>query len=421
MIGDEWGLPIPAHPDALRAAGTGFLTAAFHASGTLVADNSVAEMTSATEVRGGSTGRKMALSVRYARPDPQLHTNLFVKFSRDFDDPVRDRGRTQMEAEVHFAQLASIPNFPVTVPFTMHGDYHRDSGTGILITERIAFGHNGIEPQHHKCVDYEMPDQIGHYRALITALARLAGTSRSGRLPADVVERFPIDLQAASVGERSTVPPERLRRKLVRLAEFVTTHPGLFDASIRGKRFVEGLPADGMLISGAEREVWRRLRRADDHIALCHWNANVDNAWFWRDAGALQCGLMDWGCVSRINVAMALWGAMSAAETDLWDDHLDDLLTLFAKTFHDAGGPDLGVDEMRMQLMSYVAIMGVAWLLDVPALMRSRIGEDTRDVTRHDPRVRADEGVRAPLQMLTNVLNLWESNQFGELFRDSYK
>ena len=29
-------------------------------------------------------------------------------------------------------------------------------------------------------------------------------------------------------------------------------------------------------------------------IALCHWNANIDNAWFWREPdGALRCGLID--------------------------------------------------------------------------------------------------------------------------------
>lgn len=43
----------------------------------------------------------------------------------------------------------------------------------------------------------------------------------------------------------------------------------------------------------------------------------------------LQCGLMDWGCVSQMNVAMAIWGAMSGAETDMWNRDLDDLQQLF--------------------------------------------------------------------------------------------
>jgi hypothetical protein len=64
--------------------------------------------------------------------------------------------------------------------------------------------------------------------------------------------------------------------------------------------------------------------------------------------------------------------------------------------------------------MPYVGIMAVAWLLDVPALIRSRFGEAARTLSRKDPRIKEDESVRAPLQML-NALNLWETRRFGDL------
>jgi hypothetical protein len=73
------------------------------------------------------------------------------------------------------------------------------------------------------------------------------------------------------------------------------------------------------------------------------------------------------------------------------------------------------VSELRDQLMLYVAIMAVAWLLDVPALIRSRFGEAARSLGRNDPLIKDDESVRAPLQMLTNALNLWETRRFGDL------
>jgi hypothetical protein len=53
-----------------------------------------------------------ALSVAYDGAD--LPTELFAKFSRDFDDPRRDNGRTQMEFEVRFALLSQTPRFPIT-------------------------------------------------------------------------------------------------------------------------------------------------------------------------------------------------------------------------------------------------------------------------------------------------------------------
>jgi hypothetical protein len=54
---------------------------------------------------------------------------------------------------------------------------------------------------------------------------------------------------------------------------------------------------------------------------------------------------MDWGCVGRMNVAMAIWGAMCSAETTMWDHHLDELLSHFGTEFHTCGGSalDLGV------------------------------------------------------------------------------
>jgi hypothetical protein len=123
----------------------------------------------------------MQLTADYEATDPRRE--LFVKFSRDFDDVQRDNGRTQMDQEIAFAALSRAANLPVAVPTVMFGDYHRDSGTGVLITERIRFGSNGIERQYDKCMDYAMPDQLGHYRAVLGAVARVAGTHAAGRMP----------------------------------------------------------------------------------------------------------------------------------------------------------------------------------------------------------------------------------------------
>ena len=415
VAGDTFGQPIPADPIALRAGGTRFLTDAFRVSGALAPDNRVTGITSFQEIDGGSTGRKVALSVDYDKPEPHLHTDLFVKFSRDLDNPTRDRGKTQMDSEVRFAQLSRTPAFPIAVPAVLFGDYQRETGTGILITERIRFGSNGIEDQYHKCLDYEMPEPVEHYRALLTALARLSGTHRSGRLPAKLTSQFPLDVQAATVGERPRLAVEKLHRRLDELAELADKQPGMLPANATEPDFLALLRDDVPRVAQHEHTVGRLLASDSDYIGLCHWNANVDNAWFWRDAeGVLCCGLLDWGCVSQMNLGMAIWGAMSGAETDLWNQHLDDLLDCFATEFHGCGGPHLDPDRLRRYILLYAATMGVAWLLDVPALIRRRFGADVPS-DRKDPRIKNDEGLRAPLQMLSNVLNLWQHHRIGDL------
>ncbi|MDG4666623.1 hypothetical protein [Mycobacterium sp. 236(2023)] len=416
--GDATGLVFPAHPDALRDSGIRFLGEAFRAWGVLGADNDVARIDRFEEVGGGSTGRKALMSVRYEKPHPGLATELFVKFSRDLDDETRDAGRTQMESEVRFAELTRASGFPIAVPATQFADYHRDSGTGVLISERIPFGTKGIEPQYLKCLDYEMPEQFEHYRAVVVSLARLAGAHRAGVLPAALVDRFPVDLQAATVGQRRVLTADQLDRKLARLVDFIAEHPGLFPGSVGAPELSGRLMREAHAVVAAEPAIWRLLAGATDHIALCHWNANVDNAWFWRDADqTLRCGLMDWGCVSQMNVAMALWGALSAAETGLWNAHLDDLLRVFCAEVRGMGGPELDPDLLRPQLALYAVLMGVTWLLDVPARIRSRVPDLDGDTARTDPRIKGNEAVRAPLQMLVNVLNVWGGFDIGELVR----
>jgi hypothetical protein len=112
---------------------------------------------------------------------------------------------------------------------------------------------------------------------------------------------------------------------------------------------------------------------------------------------------------------MAVWGALCAAETGLWDAHLDDLLQTFTGEVRHSGGADLDPAELGWQMLLYAAVMGITWLLDVPARLRARLGPDTAAVTRFDPRIADDESMRAPLQMLSNVLNLWASHPLGEM------
>jgi hypothetical protein len=118
-----------------------------------------------------------------------------------------------------------------------------------------------------------------------------------------------------------------------------------------------------------------------------------------------------------MNLGMVLWGAMSGAETEMWDTHLDDLLDLFVVEFQRYGGPCMEPDRLRRHTLLYAAVMGVAWLLDVPALIRKRF--DVAPTSRMDPRIREDESVRAPLQMLSNLLLLWQRNPLGDLLDEA--
>jgi hypothetical protein len=416
VTGDATGLSFPAHLAALRAGGADFLTQAFRAAGALPAGNSVARITELRECPGGSTGRKAFLAVDYEHPGQGLEQSLFVKFSRDFDDPIRDRNRDQLEPEIRFAAISRQPGFPITVPACLFGDYHHETGTGILITARIAFGVDGIEPHHDKCLDYELPDTLSHYRAVITANARLAGAHKSGHLGAGLDAVFPYDAAAAAASDPIRYDERQIDNRLSRLAAFAEEFPRLLPPHITSPGFIVQLKEEMPRFRVREAEIKTFLTTAPSLIALCHWNANIDNAWFWRSKnGALQCGLMDWGRVGQMNIALALWGTLSAAEPEMLDEQLDKLLCLFLAEFEAHGGPAISLALLQEHFFLYVATMGLAWLLDAPPLIRAQLPDLAPEHDRFDIRFKTNETARTQLHMLTNVLNLWQRRGFGEL------
>jgi len=410
--GDATGLLIPAHRNALHDSGVKFLTAAFHAFGSLPPNNRVSRITRLESCPGGSTGDKLFLSIEYDQPDPALHTDLFVKFSRDFTDSRRDHGRFEMEPEVRFATISRLPNFPISVPNAYFADYHHDSGTGLIITQRIAFGEGSIEPHRIKCLDHTLDEPLPYYRSLITALARLAAAHKAGRLASDIEERFPYD-PAAVASDPIEYSEEKLQSVVARCASFAAQCPQLLPAEIRSHAFLDKIGRDALRIRDHEATIQRYLRSNHDLIALCHWNAHIDNAWFWRDEGGLHCGLIDWGRVNQITMGAALWGCLSAAHHDIWAQHLDELLALFVREYHEHGGPMIAVEELELHLLLHIACMGVARVLAFPAVVLFRLPEAATASGPLDPIFLRSDPARNCLHIYTVLLNLWQRRDFG--------
>jgi hypothetical protein len=412
--GDATGLAIPAHEEALRAAGAAFLTEAFRAFGAISPTNRVVAVTRFEPFAGGNSGHKLQLSVEYAQAEPGLQRDLFVKFSRDFQDVFRDRRRQELEAEVRLATLSRLPAFPVHVPKAYFADHHRESGTGVLITERIAFGQDGVEPLRRKCMDHELPDAIDHYRATVQALARLAAAQKAGRLSPQVEALFPFDPKAAAAENPIPWDVGGLRERVAAYAAFAQRCPQLLPADLTEPAFIARLEAEAVRFLRHEAVVKRFLNANPDLVALCHWNTNIDNAWFWRDgAGVMQCGLLDWGMVRQMNLAYGIWGGFCGAEPRIWNAHIGELLGLYVETLAAHGGPVIAAFELKLHLDMVVAMLGLSLLMDFPALAVARLPQivEAKDVL--DPILFRDEVVRGFLHVFTAFLNVWRHNDFG--------
>jgi hypothetical protein len=213
------------------------------------------------------------------------------------------------------------------------------------------------------------------------------------------------------------VTPDQIRERVARYADFATRCPQLLPASIRSDAFIAQLMEQAPR-SVEQAEALRQARQdgATDLMAFCHWNANIDNAWFWRgDDGELACGLLDWGNVGQVNVVTALSSCLTFAEPDFVVGHLDHLLSLFAMVFEEAGGGPLDPDALELQLRVQMVSGGLEWPLGAVALIERHV-EDLATVTdRFDPRIADHELPRTQLHLLTMYLTLWQRSDPGAL------
>lgn len=417
MTGDNFGLPIPADAEALLAGGTEFLTTAFRAAGGLDPGNSVTAITESAEFSEGGAGKKLLLTVAYERPGPALPERLFVKFSRNFDDEVRDSARDMMISEANFALLSRGPDFPVKVPRCLFADVAAASATGLLVTELIPYGRDGVEPYYPKCMDYLIPDPVEHYRAIMRDLGRLSGAHRAGRLAPGFDALFPYDRRQASAAFGVHAPEGKLVQWANRMFDFVQRYPDLFPERVRDPALRElfiSYIADVLRVNGRIREI---LSGNQDLVAFAHWNANIDNCWFERDAqGVLHCGFMDWANAGPISLAQAVNGAISAAEPYIWAEHLDELLGVFAEAFAAQGAPRLDPDELRLHVL-LTAVSSVGLSMAAPVAIAREIDDIDTITGPHDDAFRHRYNARVLLHMMTNLLENWQSLALGDLVR----
>jgi hypothetical protein len=415
--GQIFGLHVPADVEALLSDGTAFLTQAFRASGSLSADNGVSRIVGWKEFEGGGTGKKLLLTVAYDMPGPGLPEELFVKFSRNFDNELWDSGRFQMISEVSFAVLSRSPDFPVPVPAVLFADVDPVSHTGLIVSECITYGRNGVEPLYLKCMDYTMPDQVGHYSAILRGLARLSGAHRAGRLSPDFDKEFPYDRERAAAAYAVQVPEAKIMLWATRLFEFIDRYPQLFPDNVRTLEFRDQFLRDIPDVIAAGDRISEVLHGNPDFIAFAHWNANIDNCWFTTGPdGRLLCGFLDWANAGQLSVARSITGAISGAEPFVWDEHLDELLTVFIEEYAACGGPLLGLDELRLHVL-LIAAAGMAQSMGAPVAIPREVEDIGALESSRDSRLTDHENARIQLHMTSRMLNLWQTRELGDVVR----
>jgi hypothetical protein len=314
--------------------------------------------------------------------------------------------------------LSRSPDFPVTVPACLFADVESKSGTGLIITERIIYGRNGVEALYPKCMDYTVPEPLEHYKAILKGLAKLSGAHRGGRLSPDFDKKFPYNRKQASAVFAIHIPEEKLLQRANRMFDFIERYPKLFPENVRAPEFREQFIRDIPDLIAAKDRIGEILYGNSEFIAFAHWNANIDNCWFWRDVkGILKCGFLDWANAGQISVAQSVSGAISGAEPFIWNEHLDELLTVFIEEYAAQGGPRLSLEELRLHNLLIVVVSGAAYSMGAPIAVEREIEDIDALESYQDERFRDHENARIQLHMMTKMLNVWQTRRLGDLVR----
>ncbi len=416
--GDFLGISFPTSIEELLAQGPAFLTEAFRAAGALAAGNRIVEITNWREVVLGGMGRKLEITVTYEHADKNLHTDLFIKFPRDFGDPLRDVFGPWMAPEIRFALLSRQPEFPITVPKCYFADFHAESLSGLLITERIAYGQDGIEPCPAKSADYELSDALPRYQAITRAMARLAAHHRLGRFGDSIEREFPIAAADGPDEHEPALTADTLCEKMDELRAFAERYPQLFCDGLGDADFLRSISEEAQLVLKFGPAIHRYIQNQSDYVGLCHPNLNLDNAWFWNDGtGALQVGLLDWGNVGQMNFAHAIIGMICCAETAFVRAHRDQLIREFADEFERHAGLQLDAGKLAYLVKLSMPLLSVPWIVDIPPLLERLMPDLASVQDRFDPRIRDDVVIRSQLQGLMVILSEWRDCDFGGMLR----
>jgi len=359
--GDHYGLEFPFTIEALREAGPAFLTAAFRAAGSIAADNEVTEIVELKRLGIRGASENAFLTVAYAKAQPGLHTDLFVKFPPA--EIGHKFGLSRMSSgEVEMMRLSGQRTLPIEMARYYFGDHSDLTTNYILITERVRFGEPPIEPAYRKGYDQHVPEIDDHYRVLTKALARLVAAHKAGAIGYDLENRFPY----ARAG-RDFAPIDNAEDLVHRLIDFISrVAPHLFVAETTTPAFLERWREDVLFGLRHKDTVIAYLHKNVDYTGLCHPNLNVDNAWFWRDgAGQLHAGLLDWGGAGQMSIAQALDGMVMMPDPKMYTRLRHDLIATFISEYAELSGVILDVEELTLQCKAGIYSTAICTILTI--------------------------------------------------------
>mmetsp|Transcript_84336 Transcript_84336/g.187322 ORF Transcript_84336/g.187322 Transcript_84336/m.187322 type:complete len:599 (-) Transcript_84336:18-1814(-) len=383
------GMKFPHKADQLESFGAAWYTEAFHRFGTLPKDNVVTEVVSVEPLpysgfdAAGGAGQKAFVTLKYLKPDPNLHTKLFAKMPWDyFESETAKRERMQISTYNDNDSVELLTSMclelllPFRIPKLYFCDINRDTTNYVLITERIPFGKRGkmvhgrvekvrrkpfeVLPVCGKYQDYLLEDPPKIYYALFREMAHLAAWDHHGRYD-DLLgprQNFTMEQTLSSLGSRKPLKKKRIESvrnsadlMMSQAIDFaLNVAPQIFTRAGKDKQQLQKMKDEIMEFAPFFDDLKLFLGSDSDYVAAMHANLQADNAYFWPDEhGDLDIGVFDWCAFGRVPFILLFMGCLSGAEAAMLDEHEAGLMQMFCDEYKRYGGPHINVEDLLLR------------------------------------------------------------------------
>eukprot|EP00930_Biecheleria_cincta_P082590 TRINITY_DN722_c0_g1_i4.p1 TRINITY_DN722_c0_g1~~TRINITY_DN722_c0_g1_i4.p1 ORF type:complete len:617 (-),score=122.63 TRINITY_DN722_c0_g1_i4:128-1978(-) len=461
-----YGMEFPWNEATLEEFGPEWLTKAFHTVGSMDKDNRVTKIILERKIKvtTGNNGGKFLFEVRYAKPDPDLHTKLFAKVPFPLSAHTKN-DRLSSSVNKQPAELYEINAYryleatlPMKTPRFYFGDICNETSNWILITERIDFhdfeGNNfgkptgehppplpayEIEGPYDKCIDSGnlRGDHMEYYLLMTRVGAKMAGLAKSGQMGSQELLsksfRSHPDIKNPAVWgmnpQAASGQPIKQQDNIVNMSIDMMSDwakqvfPPYVTSDAFKKKFKKTMNTMNAYV--AEINYWMHMN--EDYVALGHMNLNVDNAYFWRTPeGKLDCGVFDWGGMGTSSYGNKLWWFYYCADYEVLDKGMGKLCETFCEDYKASGGPQLDAKELEMMVIIAGLNQMPGLMAAVPQIIKMCPKKNWPEIKdRYDPRIALNvddkSTLRTYLHCMNNIVRIIEEKNGAEVLESFVK
>jgi len=420
----------------------------------------------AENAKWGGAGLKILLKVKYKNgPSPTLGEGMFIKMPHEFTgknerykNSVTSFGMDWSEVTFYNVFGGRFGDLPFKSPRMYFCDICRKTTNFVNIVERIPYAKTGTMkvapgeyfPAPEKYRDWALPNNgIDLYYAHVKALAQFFGWHRKLRESTDQVEKLFMDegtyqFKMNIFAEVAKSGPYNSKERDAWILEALKSNPhiqgfaggagfppqvalGFFEMC---KDFMNnGCPqawpkefltthfqarwvkeATRMAKYCAEMNAWSMLQ--PEYFALCHPNAQVDNAFYWKSAasGEVVCGLLDWGGVNHSTITSCLGNGWIGAEPEVFVEHEEKIVQCFVDEFCKACEMKFDVEDLLMHIKCTQGSVFYGCCANIGMLLRIHKKDEWKTMKgRMDPRIDENFLLRCYFVQIHLWLKLWQT------------